>query len=340
MRLLDVWPHQLTAALLVTMSAACTPAMRQQAPTDATDATSAAVPATALSETTVSSSALGGCVRVHQLWKPQLTSTMSGGASPAAAYHIAPGFWAGYAGIRDERAYTRWAADKLKALHADPRHTLPVKLDLTAMLADATQRVAQFSGRPLACTDWYLVYGPGWTDMGGIAGTGMVIDFLGMPRRSPEEHIRALIPHEMIHVAWGAAHGGDAADGTLLGRILSEGFATWFADTYWGDTLSAAEALGYTRDEWEWALAHERELWEAAEPLLQSRERRVADRFAAVRERVLPGGPGKAGYFIGYRIIDAYVRQHGPESWRELFTMPLEQILTRSRYAAELRPAR
>ena len=299
---------------------------------------------TVVRDTTVDETALGGCVRLHHLWRPQLAAAEARaagqpraertGALVATAYRPYAAFWAGYVSLKDETAFTRWAESRLQQLEADPRRTIPLTADAGAMITQATIRVAEFTGRPRACSDWYLVYGPGWTNVGGVYGVGMVVDFFGMPRERGVEDFRAILPHEVAHVAWDPAHRGDADAGTLLGRMVGEGFATWFADLYWGDSVSAAQALGYTDDEWRWAVAHERELWAAAEPLLRSRERRVLDRFAAARERPLPGGPGKVGYFLGYRIVDAYVRRHGAESWRSLFEMPYAEILEGSGYAA------
>ena len=299
-----------------------------------------ATPHPAAADTVVTESALGGCVRVHHLWKPQLaavTKTAAGSAERteallATVYRPYQQFWAGYLGAKDDAGFTRWIREAW-TLENDPRRDIPLSADLGAMIVDATRRVATLMQREQACSDWYLVYGPGWTNMGGLTGIGMVADFLGMPRERGVDDFRAYLPHEVAHVAWGAGHRGDQDAGTLLERIVGEGFATWFSDMYWGDSLSAAQALGYSDEELQRAFAHEHELWAVATPLLSARDRRTLDRFAAVRERVLPGAPGKAGYFIGYRIVDAYVTRHGPESWRDLIDMPFTQILARSGYA-------
>ncbi len=310
----------------------------------ATPPAAVGTPATFAPDTVVEETALDGCVRLHHLWKPQLAALGQRAAGQprdariarlvAAAYRPHAPFWAGYAGLDDEAAFVRWAEPRLRELETDPRRTIPITVEPGGMIAEATRRVAEFTGRPRACSDWYVVFGPGWTNLGGLRDLGMVVDFLGMPQDRGVEDFRAVLPHEVAHVAWDPAHRDDPDEGTLLGRIVSEGFATWFADLYWGDSLSAAQALGYTDDEWDWAVAHERELWEAAVPVLGSREREVLDRFAAVRERPLPGGPGKVGYFLGHRIVDAYVRRHGADSWRALYEMPYARILEASGYGA------
>jgi uncharacterized protein YjaZ len=140
-----------------------------------------------------------------------------------------------------------------------------------------------------------------------------------VPQTNPLENIRLLLPHELNHISFGAGHRDDPDTGTLLSSIIAEGLGSWYADLYWGDAVTPAQALGYSEAEWQWALAHEAELWAAAQPLLSSRERAVHAR--------------KVGYFLGYRIVDAYVKRHGTSSWQMLFELPMAKILQDSGYA-------
>ncbi|MFN2566390.1 MAG: hypothetical protein ABR499_15445 [Gemmatimonadaceae bacterium] len=123
------------------------------------------------------------------------------------------------------------------------------------------------------------------------------------------------------------------------GRPADERVAALVADVY---RPYAAFWAGYLGDETafaQWALANEGALWNLVAPQLRTRERAVIERFAAARSRPLPGGPGKIGYFLGYRIADAYVRRHGPESWRNLFALPYARALEESGYAPTARRA-
>lgn len=282
----------------------------------------------------------GGCVRVHHLWKRQLAALDRTAGRPAEertaalvaeVYRPYQEFWVGYVG--DEAAFAKWARTRLD-LEGDPRRAIPFTVNTEAMILDASRRVAAFAGRPAPCSDWYLVYGPGWTNMGGLTKIGMVVDFLGMPRDGGAEDFRVYLPHEVAHLVFGPAHAADPDAGTLLARIVEEGFASYFSRLYWGRGLTPARALGYTEAEWRWALAHERELWALAAPQLRSRDRAVLERFSAVRSRPLPGGPGKVGYFLGYRMAEAYVARHGRRSWRKLFSLPYARILEESGFAA------
>lgn len=286
--------------------------------------------------------ALDGCVRVHHVWKRQVDAVHRTAGRPArertaalveAAYRPYAGFWAGYLG--DEAAFARWAGERFR-LEDDPRRVLPFAGDVAALVAETTRRMAALTGRT-GCGEWFLVYGPGWTNMGGLGGRTMVADFFGMPRYDGLSDARVTAPHEVNHLIFGPAHAADPDTGTVLLRALDEGFATWIADLYWGHGVSPADALGYTEDEWRWALEHERELWAAVRPHLASRERATADRLFSAGTRPLDGGPPKVGYFVGYRVVQAYVDRHGPESWRRLYDLPAARILRDSGYERAMR---
>jgi hypothetical protein len=280
-------------------------------------------------------SRLDGCVRLHHMWKAQVAAftTSSSEARTKALVDtvFTPNlaFWAGYIG--DEAAFMKWA-QSAKPLADDPRRDVPLWADLGALVADTTLRMEQLTGRR-ACGEWFITYGPGWTNMGGLGSGRMVLDILGLPSSDPIGDIRFAMPHELNHLLFERARPSDPRR-SLLYRIIDEGFAAFVADEYWGVGLSAAEALGYTEAEWSWAVEHEPALWREARSELASTDRKVLDRFSSARQKIMPGAPGKIGYFLGYRIIDDFVRRHGPLSWRKLYDMPLDEIVPATRFAS------
>ncbi len=278
---------------------------------------------------------LGGCVVVHHLWKREIRAlARTAGAAPEErlaalvqdVYLPDSAFWAGYVG--DEGAFIDWARKRFD-LEDDPRRGLPLLVDPGPLIEETTRRVRDLTGLA-GCATWTILYGPGWTDAGGLGRLGMVVDYFGPPRQPDPEHLRLILPHELQHVVYAAAHSTDRDAGTLLQRMVDEGFASYLAVVYWRGQLSPAAAVGYTSDEWAWALAHERELWLVAAPRLHSRERRDVEPFRRADTRVFPGGPTKVGYFLGYRIVEEYVRRHGRDSWRNLYHLPLARILEES----------
>lgn len=294
--------------------------------------------ATSPAPSATAAAAPASCIRVHDLWRRQRAALARTEGQPAdsqvaalvaEAYRPYTGFWAGYLG--DEAAFADWSRTRFR-LAGDPRRDVPDSLDLAAEITGATARMAAFARRPVPCSDWYVVYGPGWTNLGGLGGIGMVVDLLGLRRDAPVDDVRQTLPHEVAHLIMAAGHAGDSLRGTLLHRIVDEGLATYAAWAYWKGTLTPAQALGYTDAEWAWALDHEEALWGLAAPRLASRERDVIDDFASVSSRPARGAPGKIGYFLGFRIAEAYAARHGTDAWRDLFTRPLGETLDASGY--------
>jgi hypothetical protein len=273
-------------------------------------------------------------VRVHDLSKIQLrTLHANGGKVPLDAwvqqiYRPNAAFWSGYLG--DETAFRGWA--QKFTLADDPRRTVPIKRDIAAQIRRVTTGAAAFAGRPKPCSDWYVVFGPGWTNMGGLESGTMVVDFMGMPKADPLSDFDIYLPHEINHLMWAAAR-PDTGPGPLLERMLNEGFATYFAAIY--DPLTPARSLGYKPEEYQWALAHEAELWNAARSLLDSEDKNVINDYMAASSHLEAGAPGKLGYFIGYRVVQAYVARHGRGSWKQLYGKTARQILDASGYDPE-----
>jgi|GEM_PF-429602 len=235
-------------------------------------------------------------------------------------------FWAGYLG--DEAAFRRWTVDLLEADHPIHARMQPLlDADLPRRFTDAAQWLEEQTGRRPVGT-WYVVFGPGWTDMGGLSGIGMVADFSKMLPDSAR--LARILPHELTHQVHAAAPDRDA--GTVLHRVIAEGFASYVAWLHAAGAASPARAIGYSEEEWSWARAHEPRLWQALQPTLASRDRADVDRIASRGEHLIEGDPAAVGYFLGFRIVQAFVAEHGADSWQDLFDLPAAAVLERSGY--------
>ncbi len=248
------------------------------------------------------------------------------------AYIPYAAFWHGYLG--DEAAFRRWAMTSLLA-NDHPVHTrlaawLNVHLD--RLFTATSDWVVQTTGRRPRGT-WYIVFGPAWTDMGGFPDGTMLADFSQMV---PDSAALALkLAHELTHEVSGAGFVGrnDPDAGTVLSRIVSEGLACYASYVYGSASrVTPAQALGYSEDEWAWALAHESDMIAAVKSRLGSRDRADLNRVASRSERLLDRGPTAGGYWVGFRIAQAYVQQHGPASWTDLLNLPARDVLIRSGY--------
>lgn len=279
-----------------------------------------------------------GNLRIVSLYRPEAEALLdTAGRSRSEVldrlvrdvYAPWPRFWNGYLG--DEAAFRSWADEAL----FDPSHpvhrTLPSLLEaqLDSLFTASQAWLLETTGKSPHGT-WYLVYGPGWTDMGGLGDIGMVADFT---RQSTDAaRLASILPHELTH----QVHGMRPADpdaGSVLDRTVGEGLATYAAWVHDGRQGPPAAALGYTEAEWAWSLAHERELMAAIAPTFDSRRRADLDRIASRSERVLPDGPGAAGYFTGLRIVQAWVARHGDDRWVDLLDLPVRRVLETSGYS-------
>ncbi|PAP75981.1 DUF2268 domain-containing putative Zn-dependent protease [Rubrivirga marina] len=241
-------------------------------------------------------------------------------------------FWAGYLG--DEDAFREWSRDAL----LDPETSFADRVgafldaDLDGAFEHGAAWVEATTGHAPEGT-WVLAYGPGWTDMGGLGGIGMVAD---LSKLSVEpEWLPHLVAHELVHQVHGPAldRAGDLDRGTVLHRIVAEGLGTYAAYVHAAGTATPARAVGYTDAEWRWALAHEPHLAVVVSRVLDSTDRDYIDAVADRGARILDGAPGAAGYVLGFRIVQAYEAAHGPGSWVEMIDLPVREALRRSGYA-------
>jgi uncharacterized protein YjaZ len=205
-------------------------------------------------------------------------------------------------------------------------------VDLGRRFTEGVDWLVRTTGRKPAGT-WYIVFGPGWTDMGSLTDIGMVADFTKMLPDSSA--IANILPHELSHQVQGAsaARAADPDAGTVLERIVNEGFASYVSWVYGDGKRTPAEALMYREAEWTAALAHERALVDKVRPILASRERKDLDLVASRGDRLIEGTPGAAGYFIGFRIVEAYVAKRGKDSWKEIYDLPVRTVVERSGYS-------
>jgi len=237
-------------------------------------------------------------------------------------------FWQGYLG--NEAAFREWAGTKLLAgghpIHS--RLSAVLNLDLDGLFTQSSKWISQVTGKQPHGA-WYIVFGPGWTNMGGLGDASMLLDFT---RQEPDrEAIEFTLPHELTHQV-NAARPNDPDQGTVLQRIVSEGLASYAAYVWAAGSKTPAQSIVYTAEEWQWSLVHENQLIAAARPYLSSKDRKDDERLAARNQRLVEGGPAAAGYFLGFRMVEKYVEKHGPMSWTEALDAPVRQVLEASGY--------
>lgn len=148
----------------------------------------------------------------------------------------------------------------------------------------------------------------------------------GWPVYRRAEKTPERLPYDLAEALVGTQYpyGADGADATLLSRMVYHG-ALALAKMKLVPEATPAGALGYAPEELKWLEDHENELWQAivAEKLLYDTSEATASRLINPTPAVRFGGaayPGRAGRFVGYRVVCAYLRTH-PD-------MPLADMLS------------
>jgi len=142
------------------------------------------------------------------------------------------------------------------------------------------------------------------------------------------------IPHELNHLAYEPNRMKDPKHETALAQTIDEGFACYFTWVFFDGTISKYEAVeNMSETDWRWYIAHEQEIFQKVRryfdetgenPLLQNN-----------KLKLFPDAPKTLFYWLGFRIIEAYVKNHGPNSWKDLYNLSSEEIFKHSGYGSQ-----
>lgn len=125
-------------------------------------------------------------------------------------------------------------------------------------------------------------------------------DFERSATKAATQLLVPLIAHEHVHIL--QQQHGQASNGTLLERCVSEGMADFIGEKVSGQVVGGEM---YT-----WAKAREAELWAEFQ---QAQNGTDVSRWLYNQGKD-PTRPGDLGYFIGYRIAQAYAKKVGDDA--------------------------
>ena len=242
-------------------------------------------------------------------------------------YYPYKAFWSGYMG--EEESFVRWANKALANLYGYNQRNGMISGEKLLRQFDEVKRGMEALTGYSPKGEWYIVYGPAWTDLGGLTGGTMLID-LSHRSNSSNDAIMMMFPHELTHQIY--ANVNTHNDTTALGSIINEGFAVYLNKLYWKNSFTLAEHLGYPEAGLKAVEAQEAVIRQFFEANKYSADKATIHKFRSRDFRLQEGLPGAIGYYIGYRIIEAYVQQHGEGSWKDVFTKSPKEIYTLSWY--------
>lgn len=245
-------------------------------------------------------------------------------------YYPYESFWAGYVGNSDvyfDDVLLPLLRDSLPMIENKARLFARGKIDV--FFRQMTDRMqAECGYYPQG--KWYVAFGHGVTDMGGFGGGVMVLDLTHS--MSTLEHTKFILPHEFTHQIFDFINQADTTAHGLY-RCINEGFAVYVHQKMLGPQYALPAYLLYSEEAFQFCVQREGEIFKKLKPFLLTNNpdhaRALADRgYKVFKDK----GPGAIGYFVGYKICEAYILKNGPDSWKDIFTMPVREILEKSGY--------
>jgi hypothetical protein len=242
-------------------------------------------------------------------------------------------FWAMYVG--DSTTYVDdvmlpLVRDSLAMLEQKAAWFADLKID--AFFRKMSVRMEKESGFGAQGT-WYIAFGHGVTDMGGFGQGRMVMD-LTHAKVTPD-YARLILPHEINHQFYDHTNREDTTARGLY-RCVNEGFAVFVNQRLLGDRYALADYLQYAPAELQFCIDHADAIIAKLKPFLLTGDPDHATALADRGQRIFKnGGPGAIGYFVGYKIVTSYIERHGPDSWKDIYTMPVRDVYAGSAYGAE-----
>lgn len=236
-------------------------------------------------------------------------------------------FWEDYVGDAD--AYRRNVVPKLLGDSTDRLRSKGIafshqRIDqFFASTATRLERLAGHSPRGV----WHLAFGHGATNMGGFGDGRMVLD-VAHPRVTAEQ-VAEILPHELNHQVYDVTADLDTT-AYGLSRCINEGFAVYVHSILDEGRQPLARYLFYTDEEMEFCLQNREMIMQKLRPFLLTSDPDHALALADRSQKIFKQGPGAIGYYVGFLIVDAYVHRQGKESWKDIYSLPVRDVLERS----------
>ncbi|NLP59363.1 DUF2268 domain-containing putative Zn-dependent protease [Lutibacter sp. B1] len=235
--------------------------------------------------------------------------------------------WKGYLG--SESDFANWV-NNTAYKELESYNTKANSIDLSKLnqyFFETVREMEKFTGnKPKG--KWYIFFGPKWTNLGGFDDGTMLIDLAHESNKSLED-IKIFFPHEINHQIYSDTM--EQENNAVLYRILDEGFACYVSYLFHGGKTTIAEELDFTEPEYKACLENEKELIKLLKKNYKSNNEKLSDNFANRGYRFSEKLPGAVGYYIGFRIVDEFVKRNGKDSWKKIYEMSPRKVLRKSK---------
>lgn len=137
------------------------------------------------------------------------------------------------------------------------------------------------------------------------------------------------IPHEFNHFIYEPTRNEDPNKDTPLRLTIDEGFACFYTYKYFDGKISKSQSVEQmTEEEWQWYLLHEKEIYQKCSSYFYyNGDEDPLRKLGSEME-----SPKTLFYWLGFRIVEFYANKHGDDSWKDLYELPVKEILEKSGY--------
>ncbi|WP_211323931.1 gliding motility protein GldB-related protein [Sediminitomix flava] len=140
------------------------------------------------------------------------------------------------------------------------------------------------------------------------------------------------LPHELNHLAYEPLRGDDPKFQTALGQVLDEGFACYFAWKFFEGEMTKYEAVSnMSESDWNWFVQNEKAIFEKLQEYFDD-ESGDNPILRNDKLKLFPDAPQGLAYWLGFRIVEKYVENHGENSWKDIYELNIEDVLDKSGY--------
>lgn len=234
--------------------------------------------------------------------------------------------WSGYLG--NENDFIKWLNEKGNKKISTLKTNQKVNPKyLSKELKQLSRKMHQFTGfKPNG--NWYIIYGPAWTNLGGLSTGEMILD-LSHNQNSTNEKIIKLYPHELNHQIY--FYTKPKSEKIALDRILDEGFATYVSYLFHNQKHTIAEELGYSEKEYQYCVDNEKILIGLLKKYYLDENESVSRNLADRNYKVGQEFPGAIAYYLGFKIVENYISLNGKDSWKDIYKMNPLEVLEKSK---------
>ena len=140
------------------------------------------------------------------------------------------------------------------------------------------------------------------------------------------------LPHELNHFVYEPLRENDPDQGTALFLTIDEGFACYFTWLFFDGQISLHEAVeNMSKEDWNWYLENEKRIFDTLKPYLNDKSGDNPllrnDNYA-----LFPEAPKTLYYWLGFRIVQSYIRTFGEDAWIDIYQMNVREVLEKSKY--------